>query len=175
MVKAPKYLPSRWFLNGLLESDAQVSSCRLVSRPHMNTQPLRLFFSCSARDTRLLLSSPLPLARTVDHTGRCFFRDRAKLTLVAILSAIQLESSWDWENSTFKVRFKLQCRKSSSCLCIALGLKFGHHGLRPQPGAKEYEYYDCVLVRWSLRLKNTDYIKTYHETFLSFPFLKAVA
>ena len=43
MVKAPKYLPSRWFLTGLLQADAQVPNCRPASRPNMN-QPQRLFF-----------------------------------------------------------------------------------------------------------------------------------
>ena len=125
--EAPKYLPSRWFLTGLLQSDAQVSSYRLASRPHMNTKPLRLFFRALHAYVTLgcfyhLLFHWTVRMRTVYHTGRCFFRDRAKLQLVAILSVV-----FNWRADEIGRIPPSKCDSNFNAMPKVVRLKFGHH------------------------------------------------
>ena len=136
MVKAPKYqnLQSRWFLTGLLWYDAQVFSCRPASRPHMDTQPLRIF--CRALHVTLgcfyiiIISSSTGADCTCGPHWQIVFRDQAKLTL-----QLKPSSPLYWTREFMSLgEFNLQSAiqpsmlKSSSCLCIALGVTFGHHG-----------------------------------------------
>ena len=125
-----KYLPPRWILPGRIFPELNYGLSSAMWTP-----------SCKAFSCHTCI-----LHNNISH---CLIFQRSATCGLSLLS-IHLESWCIMENSTFKARFNFEIPKWSSCLCMSVGIKFKHHELRSQPGAKEHENDGWILMRWSL-------------------------